>query len=307
MRYAYALTKDKGRAKKIGEECLAGLLSQFPPISRPQLEVWLFKDCRKRALSETPYPPIFDGYFPTEELNVLNMALIGLEADQQEILWLKYRDQLDVDQIGQVLQLTQAQVEEKLKEATRTLIQETTDLEPDEEIISHFSQSLADELGHRPREGLTTSQIAILKQRPEPKTAVNAAPPANWNLLSVGSTVAATIAIVAFMLAPREPEVFEPPQNRITEARTQQILPSTPLSAPAVNPTPVHKIPDELKKEFNSASLSSPSPANTKVERPRVTRAPQGHKKSVAQKPKPSVTKKIAHVSKRKSAKKVRL
>lgn len=302
VRYAYALTKDKGRAKAIGEECLLSLLRQSPPIPRNQIEVWLFKDCRRRATSDTPCTSIFDGYFPTEELNVLNMALIGLESDQQEVIWLKYRDQLGTDDIAKVLDLSGSEVEDKLKEATKTLIQETTDLEPDEEIISHFSQSLAEELGRRARESLSKSQIVGLKNQPENLSPLHA-PPANWNLVSIGSTIAATIAIVVFMLAPREPEVFTAPSSvQNIETKSQPAATDTP--APQPPPAVATRVPEELKKEFSPVVAAS-EPERTKPARVMTTSAKKATR--TAHKPKPSGPKKMASAAKRKTHKKVRL
>ena len=140
MRYAYGITGDLERARDVVQDTFLKLCSQDPSRIDGYIAPWLFKVCRNRALDvrkkEARALSLDDGHaqekvspdpLPSAELEAhegLSRVLTGLKTlppDQQEVIRLKFQNELSYREISEITGLSVSNVGFLLHRALRSL------------------------------------------------------------------------------------------------------------------------------------------------------------------------------------------
>lgn len=136
--YASSIVKDVESAKEIVQDCF---LKVFPyPLREIKIPGWLYREVRNRSIdlwrhrrkiegltveaeenliSDHPHP--LEGLEVLQDLEILSKNVKKLTAREQEILRLKYGEELSYEQIGETLGLTATNVGYILCQALKSL------------------------------------------------------------------------------------------------------------------------------------------------------------------------------------------
>ena len=139
-RYAFGITGDIERAREVVQDTFLKLCSESPSKLDGYVAPWLFKVCRNRALDvrkkearsfsledRRPEEPVSPDPLPSAELEAregLSRILSGLKAlppDQQEVIRLKFQNELSYREISEITGLSVSNVGFQLHRGLRSL------------------------------------------------------------------------------------------------------------------------------------------------------------------------------------------
>jgi RNA polymerase sigma factor (sigma-70 family) len=132
--------KDKEAAKEVVQECFLKVLQLPNEVPREQIQAWLYRECRNRAIDSWRKQRRMDRLDDKNEealgfsnsnplvdlethrdLREMHEAIAKLSVKHREALFLKYKDDLSYKQIAEIMGLTPTNVGFILHEAMNHL------------------------------------------------------------------------------------------------------------------------------------------------------------------------------------------